>query len=97
MDIVIWSAASELESLGKMANSKQVLVCMILLVILFVKFESRSLEAFMVKKKTPTKGFAQELIQKSQLMKTTFAKIETFSNPTVSKRLSPGGPDPKHH
>jgi len=80
-----------------MANSKQVLVCLILLVLLFGKFESRPLEGVMEKKKTPLQHFSQQLVQKSQLLKASFPKTWRFANPTVSKRLSPGGPDPKHH
>ncbi|ESW21758.1 hypothetical protein PHAVU_005G097000 [Phaseolus vulgaris] len=80
-----------------MANSKQVVLCLILLVLLFAKFESRSIQGFMEKKKTQLEGFSQQLIQKSQLMKASFPKRGSFANPTVSKRLSPGGPDPKHH
>ncbi|KAG4384509.1 hypothetical protein GLYMA_13G292400v4 [Glycine max] len=51
-----------------MANAKQVL-CLILLVLLFAKFESRSLEAFIERKKTPPKGCSRQLIEKSQLLK----------------------------
>nr|KYP53309.1 hypothetical protein KK1_024684 [Cajanus cajan] len=80
-----------------MANAKQ-LACIILLMLLFAKFESRSLEAFMERKKTPIKGCSPELIQKSQMLKTSFAKKGRFTNPTYfSERLSPGGPDHKHH
>ena len=42
---------TKLEALGEMANAKQVL-CLILLVLLFSKLESRSLEAFIEGKKT---------------------------------------------
>ncbi|TKY48917.1 CLAVATA3/ESR (CLE)-related protein 4 [Spatholobus suberectus] len=79
-----------------MSNAKQVL-CLIMLVLLFANLESRSLEAFMERKNTPAKGCSRELIQKSQFLKAGFAKAVRFTNPTVSKRLSPGGPDPKHH
>ncbi|RDX77529.1 hypothetical protein CR513_42334, partial [Mucuna pruriens] len=69
-----------------MANTKQVV------------FESRSLEAFMERKKTPPKArCSRELIQKSQLLKASFAIEARFTNLTVSKRLSPQGPDHKHH
>jgi len=49
------------------------------------------------KKKTPLEGFSQKFIKISQLMKPNFPNTKPFTNPTVSKRLSPGGPDPKHH
>ncbi|BAT92334.1 hypothetical protein VIGAN_07103100 [Vigna angularis var. angularis] len=75
-----------------MRNSKEVLVFLILFLLLFGQFESRSLEAFMEKKKkTPLQAFSQTFITKPQLMN------PFFTNPSVSKRLSPGGPDPKHH
>ncbi|KAK7324692.1 hypothetical protein VNO77_28454 [Canavalia gladiata] len=76
-----------------MANTKQV-ICLIMLVLLFARLESRSLETFMESTKTPSK---RELIQKSQLLKASFAKAGRFTNPTVSKRLSPEGPDHRHH
>ncbi|KAL2331645.1 hypothetical protein Fmac_019226 [Flemingia macrophylla] len=83
-----------------MANAKQ-LVCLIMLMMLFAKSQSRSLHeaSFMERKKTPiTKGCSPELIQKSQILKASFAEKGRCTNPTYfSERLSPGGPDHIHH
>ncbi|KAK7290866.1 hypothetical protein RIF29_05606 [Crotalaria pallida] len=81
-----------------MANSKHLLACLTLLMLLFLKLESRSLEAVVERKKSPAKSCSRELIQKSQLQKANFAKEGlNFPNPYESKRLSPQGPDPRHH
>ncbi|KAJ1417396.1 CLAVATA3/ESR-related 40 [Sesbania bispinosa] len=75
-----------------MANSKQV-ACLILLVLLFTKLESRSLEAFMERKNIPA---AKD--SKTQILKESFAKAaDKFPNLYDTDRLSPQGPDPKHH
>nr|BAV14868.1 CLAVATA3/ESR-related 40 [Lotus japonicus] len=80
-----------------MANSKQV-TCLVLLMLLISKMESRSLEASMETKKISAKGGSQELIQKSQLLKASFAKGgNIFPNLYDTNRLSPQGPDPRHH
>ncbi|OIW03387.1 hypothetical protein TanjilG_31834 [Lupinus angustifolius] len=60
--------------------------------------ESRSFEALVERKKTHAKSYPRELIQKSQLLKASFAKEGlNFPSTYYSERLSPQGPDPKHH
>ncbi|KAE9599906.1 hypothetical protein Lalb_Chr14g0367331 [Lupinus albus] len=81
-----------------MANSKHLLACLTLLVLLFPNLESHLFEALEERKKTHAKGYSRELIQKSQLMKASFAKEGlNFPSNYDSERLSPQGPDPKHH
>ena len=81
-----------------MANSKHLLPCLILLVLLLSpKLESRPLEASVERKKTTSTGY-RELIQKSQLLREGLAKeAVNFPNNYDTERLSPGGPDPRHH
>ena len=80
-----------------MANSKRFLVCFILFMLLFAKQESRPLEPFL-ERKNPAKAKAfQQLVLKSQQLKARFAKQALTKDPDESKRLSPEGPDPKHH
>lgn len=61
--------------------------------------ESRSLDAIIeINKKIQAKGCCQQIIQKSQLLRASFAKDEhKFRNLYDSERLSPQGPDPRHH
>ncbi|CAL5200342.1 unnamed protein product [Lathyrus oleraceus] len=84
-----------------MANSKQLTCLIIMLMLLFIKLESRSLDAFMdsnKNKKISSKGCCQQLIQKSQFLKASFAKVGfKFRSLYDSNRLSPQGPDPRHH
>lgn len=82
-----------------MANLNKVVCIIFMLVLLFTKLESRSLDAYMESnKKIPAKSCCQQLIQKSQYLKASFAKSEQkFRNIYDSKRLSPQGPDPRHH
>lgn len=93
---------NRLDAFGRMAKYSRhlLLACLTLLVLLFAKLESRSLEAIVERKKTPAaKGSSRELIiQKSQLLKASFAKEGlNFPNIYDSKRLGPEGPDPRHH
>ena len=76
-----------------MANSKNLLLCLILLVLLCAnKLESRPLE----QKKNPEKAF-RELVEKSQPLNVISAKQALIGNRFESMRLSPEGPDPRHH
>jgi hypothetical protein len=80
---------------------KKVAFLIIMFMLLFTKLESRSLDAFMKNsnmKISSSKGCCQQLIQKSQFLKASFAKAGfKFRNLYGSKRLSPQGPDPRHH
>ncbi|CAJ2660566.1 unnamed protein product [Trifolium pratense] len=81
---------------------KKVAFLIIMLMLLFTKLESRSLNAFMknsnMKISSSSKGCCQQLIQKSHFLKASFAKAGfKFRNLYGSKRLSPQGPDPRHH
>jgi hypothetical protein len=81
---------------------KKVAFLIIMLMLLFTKLESRSLDASFMKnsnmKISSSKGCCQQLIQKSQFLKASFAKAGfKFRNLYGSKRLSPQGPDPRHH
>jgi hypothetical protein len=81
---------------------KKVAFLIIMFMLLFTKLESRSLDASFMKnsnmKISSSKGCCQQLIQKSQFLKASFAKAGfKFRNLYGSKRLSPQGPDPRHH
>jgi hypothetical protein len=84
-----------------MAKYLKKVAFLIMLMLLFTKLESRSLDAFMKNsnmKISSSKGCCQQLIQKSQFLKASFAKAGfKFRNLYGSKRLSPQGPDPRHH
>ena len=74
-----------------MAKCK-VFVCLMLVVLIFVRSESIPLE-----RKKLTKAL-QELFEKSkEVLKGEFAEKEAVGSPSDSKRVSPGGPDPYNH
>ncbi|MED6121871.1 hypothetical protein PIB30_034104, partial [Stylosanthes scabra] len=91
----------------KMASTKNlyalawlVLLIFLLLLLLPNKCESRALPQVVVEKKkiTSSRG-SMEFMKKSQELRASLAKqrLIKFPNNYDPDRLSPGGPDPKHH
>ncbi|KAL9345245.1 hypothetical protein Peur_062920 [Populus x canadensis] len=76
-----------------MANLK-LWVCLVLLFLTFSKSETRQLDQPYLGRKNLAR-MLQELNEKSKQLFEDDSDV--IGSPYESKRISPGGPDPKHH
>lgn len=70
-------------------------VFLMLVVLIFVRSESRPLDPFLERKNLAMA--LRELIEKPKEIKVKLEDKDAAGSPSYSKRVSPGGPDPFHH
>lgn len=70
-------------------------ICFTLLLFTFSRFEARNLQLHPERKDVTQ--VLQELLEKSYELKAKTGNEDIAPSCSDSKRVSPGGPDPKHH
>lgn len=79
-----------------MANLNFFVCLMIIVTLIFGMSESRPLDPFLDRKNLTR--VVRQLFEKSKRLKVGFAdEVDVVGSPYDSKRLSPGGPDARHH